>query len=195
MNVFYLHPDPIVCAEQHCDKHVVKMLIEYAQLMSTAHRVLDGELWYGRSTAGRKIQRYFHPDPTMNQELYKACHINHPSAKWVRYSSANYSWLYDMWTALHCEYEHRYGRTHESYRKLNYHLLLPPEKFSSEGFTEPTPAMNHYPQCIVEGDSVTSYRNYYIEAKADFARWTNRDAPDWWNTHEWKREQTETVLG
>ena len=43
MNIFYLSDDPQICAEQHCDKHVVKMCIEYAQLLSTAHRVLDGE--------------------------------------------------------------------------------------------------------------------------------------------------------
>ena len=49
MNIFLLHENPVLCAEQHCDKHVVKMVIEYAQLMSTAHRYLDGEL-YGEKT-------------------------------------------------------------------------------------------------------------------------------------------------
>ena len=49
MNIFLLNENPLLCAEQHCDKHVVKMVIEYAQLMSTAHRYLDGEL-YGELT-------------------------------------------------------------------------------------------------------------------------------------------------
>ena len=58
MNIFYLHEDPKTCAEQHLDKHVVKMLIEYAQLMSTAHRMLDGVMYQGKTKAGRNIKRY-----------------------------------------------------------------------------------------------------------------------------------------
>ena len=42
MNIFYLHNDPKICAEMHNDKHCIKMILEYAQLLSTAHRVLDG---------------------------------------------------------------------------------------------------------------------------------------------------------
>lgn len=42
MNIFYLHESPAFAAEMHCDQHVRKMLIESAQLLSTAHRVLDG---------------------------------------------------------------------------------------------------------------------------------------------------------
>src|SRR6056300_26139 len=174
MNVFYLDRDPVTAAQMHCDKHVVKMIVEYAQLMSTAHRVLDGEHWYGRTTNGRRISRFFHPDPDMNAQLYKASHMNHPSALWVRRSDRNYTWLYDMWTALCAEYTHRYGRIHESFRKLEYYLLLPPQKMPGGEFTQPTPAMGNRPECIVEGDSLESYRNYYWEDKREFANWTNR---------------------
>jgi len=184
MNIFYLHPDHVRCAQEHIDKHVVKMCIEYAQLMSTAHRVIDGKLWYGRTINGRKIARYFHSDPEMNSILYKASHINHPSAIWVRKSENNYNWLYNMWTALAEEYTHRYGRVHESFTKLEYHLLLPPDNIPKAGWTQPPPAMKAYPQCIVEGDSITSYRNYYWEAKSDFASWTKRDKPIWWIERE-----------
>ena len=97
MNIFYLDNDPDACAEQHCDKHVVKMCIEYAQLLSTAHRVIDGNEWEGRTVNGRRVKRYFLEDPLMNENVYKACHVNHPSAKWVRDSRENYNWLYDMW--------------------------------------------------------------------------------------------------
>ena len=54
MNIFYLDRHPKICAEYHCDKHTVKMIIEYAQLMSTAHRVLDGEEYYDKTSNGRK---------------------------------------------------------------------------------------------------------------------------------------------
>ena len=76
MNVFYLHEDPKVCAEMHIDKHCVKMIIEYAQLMSTAHRVLDGLEYEGRTKNGRKIKRYLYPEIEKEQTLYKVCHIN-----------------------------------------------------------------------------------------------------------------------
>jgi len=71
MNIFYLHSNPKICAEMHCDKHVVKMILEYGQLLSTAHRVLDG-------TKQDKI--YVLTDSVANNLLYKATHINHPSA-------------------------------------------------------------------------------------------------------------------
>ena len=195
MNIFYLDPEPQECARQHCDKHVVKMAIEYAQLLSTAHRVVDGEIWEGRTTNGRRINRYFHPDGLMNLNLYKACHVNHPSAKWVRESRANYEWLYEMWMFLCEEYTHRYGRKHESQNKLEYYLLLAPEGIIENNFTQPTPAMAQYPQCIVEGDSLKSYRNFYWADKREFAKWTKRDKPEWWSEYEWKGQQAETISG
>lgn len=180
MNIFYLSHNANECAEFHADKHVVKMCIEYAQLLSTAHRVVDGQLWYGVNAKGRKLQRYFHPDSIMNSTLYKACHVNHPSAVWVRMSNENYNWLYELWMALCNEYTHRYGKIHASQEKLEYYLLLPPMKIPQGKFTEPTPAMKAYPECIVENDSLTSYRNFYWEDKRKFAKWTKRDKPDWW---------------
>ena len=81
MNIFYLHNDPKICAEQHCDKHVVKMILEYAQLLSTAHRVLDGTMYYEPSRrTGRMVKRYYLKD--QRKDLYQATHMNHPSAVW-----------------------------------------------------------------------------------------------------------------
>lgn len=61
MNIFRLDNDPISAAIYQCDKHVVKMCLETAQLLSTTHRVLDGE--------------------EASPVLYKATHKNHPSAR------------------------------------------------------------------------------------------------------------------
>lgn len=199
MNIFYLHEDPTICAQHHCDKHVVKMAVEYAQLLSTAHRVIDGKHWYGRTTTGRRISRFFHDDPDMNTQLYKASHLKHPSALWVRQSDQNYTWLFDMWTALSNEYTHRYGRVHESFRKLEYYLLLPPKNIAKGGFTQPTPAMGHSPISIVEGDSLMSYHNYYWNEKRRFAKWTNRRPPEWWlqriREDGGEGKQAETIVG
>ena len=196
MNIFILHEDPVQAAQYQCDKHVVKMIVEYAQLMSTAHRIIDGTEWEGRTTKGHRIRRFFHPDPDMQESLYKACHLNHPSARWVRQSAANYGWLYEMWVALCHEYTHRYGRKHLTQLKLEYTLLIPPLAINAEKrFTQPTPAMAQFPHCIVEGDSLASYRQFYWEDKYAFAKWTNRPKPEWWIKYEWERRQTETILG
>lgn len=184
MNIFYLHPDPVTCAQMQCNAHVSKMCIEYAQMMSTAHRVLDGELWYGRTTNGRRIARYFHPDADMQHTLYKAVHINHPSTQWVRANVETYQWMYDMWTATCLEFKFRYGKHHESFAKLEYALLYPPKNIVNRKFFEPPPAMKQRPECIVEGDSVQSYRNFYWADKREFAKWTKREPPQWWRKFE-----------
>jgi hypothetical protein len=195
MNIFYLDDNPVVCAQYHLDKHVTKMCVEYAQLMSTAHRIVDGERWEGRTANGRKIARWFHPDPEFNENLYLACHVNHPSAQWVRQSKENYNWLYKMWTSLCKEYTYRYNRIHESQRKLEAFLMESPIQIKDVPFTQPTPAMGQFSQCIVKNDSLTSYRNYYFEAKRGFAKWTGRKIPAWWIEYERKRIQTETTNG
>jgi len=49
MNIFYVHKNPIVAAKMLIDKHVVKMIVESAQMLSTAHRLLDGTEYYGKN--------------------------------------------------------------------------------------------------------------------------------------------------
>ena len=180
MNYFYLHEDPHSCAVMHVDKHVVKMDIEYPQLLSTAHRVIDGVEYLDKTKNGARIKRYRHPDEHLEQTLYKACHVNHPTAIWVRESKANYDNLYNVWVELLREYTYRYGRVHASGLKLSKVLAEAPKNIADGPFTEPPPAMKAFPQCIVEGDSIASYRNYYREAKSGFAKWTKRPTPKWY---------------
>ena len=78
MNLFYLHKNPITAAQMHCDQHVVKMLVETAQMLSTAHRVLDGEKTKRPSVSGKRMVDYYvHPDPILEHTLYKAVHFKH----------------------------------------------------------------------------------------------------------------------
>ena len=72
MNIFYLHNDTKLCAEQHVDKHVVKMIVEYAQLLSTAHRMIDGEEYIGKSKTGRKVKRYRMTNPNLDKTVYQS---------------------------------------------------------------------------------------------------------------------------
>ncbi len=177
MNIFYLSKNPKECAEMHLDKHVVKMIIEYAQLMSTAHRVLDGTEYYDKTANGRKIKRWRLPDER-EARLMKASHINHPSAVWVRANVANYRWLFTMWEFLCKEYTFRYEKKHACSRLLNC-LDMPPNKMPGGDFYPPTPAM---PDDVKKpGDSLASYRNYYIKNKTHLASWKKRNIPEWYN--------------
>jgi len=179
MNIFYLHPDPQTCAQMHNDKHTVKMIIEYAQLMSTAHRLLDGEEYVGLTANGRRIRRWRMEDPKYESGLMKASHINHPSAVWTRMSRKNYMWLNRMWNYLLLEYTHRYGKRHACANYMEV-LYAWPENISDGIFTDPTPAMPDIYK--VKGDSLTSYHNYYRGGKQHLASWKNREVPSWFNT-------------
>jgi hypothetical protein len=176
MNIFYLNYDPKTCAEYHCDRHVVKMIIEYAQLMSTAHRVLDGEEYIDKTANGHKIKRWRMKDERYENGLMKASHVNHPSGIWTRFSKQNYIWLNTMWQYLLKEYTYRYGKRHacEKYQDVLYVL---PINILDRYFTEPTPAMPDY--CKVSGNSIASYHKYYINEKVSFAKWKNREVPLW----------------
>ena len=176
MNIFYLDHDVTKCAEMHVDKHVVKMILEYAQLLSTAHRVLDGTLLVGISDKGRKSTSWILPD-NRNDILYKATHLNHPSAVWVRQSDKNYSWLFDMFKSLLEEYTYRYGKIHTCQR-LVWALEVRPNNIPRGNFTEPTPAMPDDVKIV--GDSIKSYRNYYINNKTHLANWKKRTTPEWY---------------
>ena len=173
MNIFYLHEDPSICAKLHCDKHVCKMIIEYAQLMSTAHRVLDGELYADKTANGRSIKRW-----RLNENedvIYKASHINHPSGVWTRTSDANYQWLYTMWIELCKEYTHRYGKTHLTQEKLAHILAKIPNNIPKGPLTQIPQAM---PDDVKKTNPIDAYKSYYRKYKQEFARWTNRQTPE-----------------
>lgn len=181
MNIFYLDNDPKTCAVMHNDKHVVKMILEYAQLMSTAHRVIDGHVEIfekyvqGSLPARWRKTKVWKLDDDRDDILYKATHINHPSAVWTRQSSSNYEWLYDMWCHLLNEYTFRYEKQHAC-EKLIVPLSMVPRNIPGDEFTQPTPAM---PEEYKVEDSLVSYQNYYVGSKHEMSRWTKRPMPNW----------------
>jgi hypothetical protein len=156
MNIFALDQDPQLSAEMHNDKHVVKMILEYAQILSTTHRLLDGD----------------------KDILYKATHKNHPSTVWARQSTANYKWLHKLWVCLSNEYTHRYDKTHLSYTKLKDILNTPPSNLQEGPLTSVSQAMpEEYKNSL---DHIKAYRDYYIGEKQALAKWTKRDVPLWY---------------
>jgi hypothetical protein len=180
MNIFYLHKDPEICAQMHNDKHVVKMILEYAQLLSTAHRVLDGTHGIALSKSNRKKQVWELSDDREGV-LYAATHINHPSAKWARHGEQNYRWLFNMWTCLLDEYTYRYGKNHSAGRLLTF-LARPPKNINmEEQYTAPWRAMPEQYKLSrsIAQYTVESYRAYYLGEKVKMSRWTNRPMPEW----------------
>ena len=177
MNIFYVDSNPEVAARNMVDRHVVKMILETAQLLSTAHRVIDGEEYVGQSQSGRKAKRW-RLSGNADAIMYAATHINHPSAVWVRENSANYDWLYDHLLALGSEYTHRYGRTHLTIDKLKDILEDAPENIEQSNLMTKMPSCMDK-QYIVSLDPITNYRNYYNYGKTDLLRWSNRPPPQW----------------
>lgn len=161
MNIFYLDKNPSKCAEYHCDKHVVKMILETAQLLCGTHHVTPK---YPPST-----------DQVNAQVPYKLSHKNHPCAIWTRDSLSNYLYLCDLGLELCKEYTYRYGKRHKSQEVIEWCLSNKPN-ITDKGFTLPPKAMPDEYKVV---DVVESYRNYYNGAKKDFAKWKNRDIPEW----------------
>jgi len=179
VNIFYLDPDPVKCAEMHVDRHVCKMVIEYAQLLSTTHRVLDGTEYYDKSVNGRRIKRW-RLDDEREGRLMKPTMMNHPSAIWLRQSDKNYLWLYQMWCELLKEFTYRYGKIHATARLIP-DLAKLPNNIPISAFTGPIPAMPD--ECKVPGNSLQSYHNYYVMKKGHLWSWkgkiNSRTQPQW----------------
>ena len=181
MNIFYLDKDPIIAAKMSCDKHVCKMIIESAQMLSTAHRILDGVKYTDRTKKGHRIQRW-RMSGNLEDTFYKACHTGHPSTVWVMANIVHYVWLYKHMIALNDEFKLRYNHTkdHMTIQKLKDVLSHTPKNIPINKIaTDPTPAMPD--ECKIPGDVIGSYRKYYIEKKQTFATWKSPAViPEWY---------------
>lgn len=206
MNIFAIeaddsgNPDPVASAKSQCDDHIQKMYIESAQMLSTAHRLLDGRLTYVERTDKKgnlvydkmgnvKMKKHWElSSPTLESVLYKVVHPKHPSTLWTMESQHNYNWHVKHLEALLNEFakrHHKMPKTHE----LLWYLKQPPANIpKTEKATPIKLAMNQFPHCVVLVDGVVdvvqSYRNFYIEDKARFATWEKGSpAPEWWTEH------------
>lgn len=158
MNIFILDKNPRIAARMHCDKHVPKMILETAQMLSTAHHVYDT------------------PQASF---VYKKAHLNHPCTKWVRESVDNYGWTFELFRELNNEFVRRRGKKHLSWTKLSTHLSHTP----SLPLLGLTPFAQAMPDQYKQEDAVEAYRAYYRGDKATFAKWDwpNAVTPDWWD--------------
>jgi len=168
MNIFITHNNPIICASDHCDVHLRKMIVETAQLLSTAHVELDGV-----------------------QVAYKPTHRNHPCAVWVRADTKNYKWTAELFYFLLKEYNFRFNKQHKSGDHLQALMKTPSyisgshvnsrDDFWPEGFVTAMP--DDYVLESVE----TSYKDYLNDKFKEWlsrerpmkVEWTKRNTPSW----------------
>lgn len=167
MNIFYLHKDPVTCAQYHCDKHTVKMILEYAQLLSTAHHFYKTRL----ASSGK---------------IYKSTHVNHPSAIWARECRANYGWLHELLVALCKEYTYRYHKIHKVQASGLLKLLsnIPEELPLNLKTTMPQAMPDH----CKHKNSITAYHNYYAQEKERMLTFTGRRIPDFLKTYGYSEQ-------
>ena len=152
MNIFVVDKDPKVAATMLCDKHVVKMIVETAQMLCTVAHIRG------------------HEAP------YRATHRNHPCTKWVDQSKGNWDWLIEHGLEMCAEYTRRYGRTHKTLAVIEWcrdNQHIGPQLGSL------TPHALAMPQQYKSNDPVKSYRAYYIGEKARIAKWKTLP-PVWW---------------
>ena len=162
MNIFVLDENPIEAARLQCDMLVTKMILESAQMLSTAHRLIDG-------------------DNNVDSSLYKSTHKNHPCSIWCRETSGNYEWLYNHFIALCDEYIYRYNKRHLTDTKFRDALSKLPKAIKKADRTQFVTVMTTIdPSCIDPDNPVEAYRVYYQSKRSKFVmKWTKREIPQW----------------
>ena len=182
MNLFYLDHDLDKCAEYHIDRHVGKMILEAAQLLTTTIWI-DKLLGYVPRKLNKEeldvINDAKRMEPNIDDRTftrYLPTHVSHPSAIWVRSSLEHYYWTVNYANALNDEGIYRGYKSHASCAEVN--RMPEPTRLPDMGWCTPTLAM---PDQLKSNDAVASYRKFYMLDKGPFASWKRRGKPDWWD--------------
>ena len=184
MNIFVLHSDPTKAARMHCDTHCSKMILESAQMLSTAAHFASGKLKIVEKANGKKG---YHISGTLSG-IYgvDVRHVFHPCTLWTLSSRSCAEWLLELAEELHTEKLFRTNRGHKSIdvvRKCRKHIL----RLEDAGLIKHALAMPDRHKCA---SVVTSYRSTYIHEKAHLLEYTRRDPPAWLAKHFiWQEQQ------
>jgi hypothetical protein len=169
MNIFCLDGDPIKAANYHCDKHVVKQVLETFQMLGSA------VIRHGAKPEQMPL--------TSKGTPLKGGYHNHPCTKWVGDSVSNYQWTCKFGIALSLEYSRRYGKSHSCHNGLlklsSMSYLLPSGPLTDFAIAiSPQQTCRQHPE-FQSLDAVGKYRLYYICDKSSFARWNYSQTPNW----------------
>ena len=182
MNIFILDTDTKKAAEYHCDKHVIKMILESAQMLSTSHWIKLLEKYDKKLGDFKRVKdaKVFLEDKCCLEEKppYKMTHIHHPCSIWTYQTLQNYNWHLSLLTELCSSYTERYKRIHKTSQYIEWFRSNMPYNISTDGLTE-------FPICMdekykVSNNPIECYRNYYLEGKSHFAKWKYTNTPGWY---------------
>ena len=166
MNIFVLDEDPATAAVMQCDRHVVKMPLEAAQMMASAMRR------YGATDIDMPLNKAGKP--------YGNAHPHHPCTMWAGEFRSNYRWLAKHGLALCAEYTHRYGKVHACQQAI-LHMTRFESYFPGRGSVRVSSFAQALPDGCKMPNAIDAYRRYYINFKDHIAKWNRgRPAPDWW---------------
>ena len=183
MNIFILNENPKKAAEYHCDKHVVKMIVESAQLLSTSHWLMLLKKYNKNLSDFKRIKdaKAFLEKTCLPSEKppYKMTHVNHPCTKWACESIENYKWLFKLTYYLCFEYNKRYNKIHKTSYHLKWLLNNTPYKIPNINKTSFSICMKD--EYKISSDPVTCYKEYYIKDKYRFAKWKLGNTPKWYS--------------
>lgn len=170
MNIFALNRNPRVASKQHFQKHVIKMILESAQMLSTVFWLQDPER-----------------AEILNNEgfIYKRVHTKHPCTIWANQCLENFSWLAELAMDLSKEHNLRFmpKNVHKSLKIVEYAYYNPPPTLSALGAM--TPFALAMPDDCKIGNPIFSYRTYYTSPyKQHLVDWGKGSEPLWWDNHE-----------
>ena len=152
MNIFVLDKDIQTCSKYHADQHVIKMILESAQMLCTVNHQFG------------------------LQAPYKSTHAKHPCTLWAADSLENWIWLRSLALHLNEEFRYRFDRQVD-HKSAIVARELPVPPIESKGLTEFAQAMPE--EYRSPGNAVKAYRQFYIAEKSKFATWTKRPVPEW----------------
>ena len=190
VNIFILDENPIKAAEYHCDKHVVKMILEAGQMLCTAHWFV----WlksFEKSRSDFRLMRdvkafLYNHVPKDKQPPWSMTHVNHPCSVWTRETLENYNWHLRLMRALLNEYTTRYKKIHKAEAVYTWLKINRPPGLKHGSLTPFSICMKE--EYKISEDPVVCYREYYIKDKVRFAKWKTSE-PSWWVNNLRTRQQ------
>jgi hypothetical protein len=177
VNIFYLDNNPKLCAQMHADVHCNKMVAEYCQILSSAHRLIDGRETVKTDNKGRETIVWQLPD-NRDEILLAVSEPNQPINEWARANSGNYQWVFDLTQEVCNQFEQRNGKHHILVREgLLAALQSPPKNIQTGDFYVPPQALPD--KFKIEGETIKAYRNFYKSKGEKLLKWRKSNAPDW----------------
>mgnify|MGYP003146044835 FL=1 len=185
MNIFVLDEDPVVAAEYHCDKHVVKMILECGQMLCASHWLHLFKNYYNGPTSDfkrvRDLQQWLYDNThPVEQPPWKLSHMRHPCTLWTNESLSNYQWHWKLGVGLCKEYTRRYKKIHKCETVIDWLGKNTPRFMEDKGMTPFVICMKE--EYKVNDNPIDCYREYYLKDKVRFAKWKTQP-PHWWRVN------------